>query len=123
MNVGRRGQEKVNSAFGERIKYKNPGKLIFPDGKRKSPALAAFLSLLVGGVGQIYLGQTAFGIMIVIFDVIVGVGTCGVGYIVIMILSVVLAYRDAQRLNNGEPILKWPRLIGGKPSLKKEYKE
>ena len=106
--------EKVNSRFNDRGKYKNPDKLIFPGTKRKSPLLAAFLSFILGGLGQIYLGQTNFGIMIVIIDIVVGLfGTVGIGYVIIMVVSVMWAYRDAQKLNKGEPILKWPR-FGGK---------
>ena len=102
MNVGRRGQETENTEFTEKAKYKNADKLIFPDGKRKSPGLAVFLSFLISGLGQIYLGQIGFAIILFIFGIVAGSGTAGVAYIILWILSMIWAYRDAERLNNGK---------------------
>lgn len=89
--------------------YKNPEKLIFPDGKKRSPGLAVFLSFLLGGLGQIYLGQTNFGILLIVFEIVIGLGaTLGLGYILAMIFSMIWAYQDAVKLNEGKPIMKWP---------------
>lgn len=103
----------------EREKYKNQDKLIFPDGKRKSPVLAGFLSFVVAGVGQIYLGQTRLGVAFIIFALVFGGATAGIGYIIVCVLSIIFASLDAQKLNNGEPIHKWR----GKVRVKKEYRQ
>ena len=120
MNVGRRGQEKVNAEFTERAKYRNPDKLIFPTGKRKSPLLAACLNFLLGGLGQIYIGQVGLGILILIWDIVSAAPTFGFMHIVVIGLSAVGAYQGAKKLNNGEPIYKW-RIFPGQIELK-EYR-
>ena len=89
-------------------KYENQNNLIFPSAKSKSPFIAAFLSFLWGGLGQVYLGQTALGITIMVIDVFAMFITLGVGYFVIMIVSIVLAYKDAKTLESGNPIHAWP---------------
>jgi len=119
MNVGRRGQEKVDIELAEKAKYKNPHKLIFPSGQMKSPLLAACLNLLLGGLGQIYIGQVGLGILILIWDIVSAAPTFGFMHIVVIGLSAVGAYQSARKLNSGEPIYKWSIFSWVKES--KEY--
>lgn len=91
----------------DRKKYKNPHRLIFPDEKKKSTAIAVFLSILVTGLGQIYLGQTSFGIFLLMLGILSAFGTVGVGYVIVWPISIYLAYRDAEILKSGSPIKEW----------------
>ena len=94
------------NVMDDRRKYKNADRLIFPT-KKKYPLLSAVLSLFWGGLGQIYLGQTMMGIVIMAIDIIAIFTTVGVGYFIIMIVSVIYAYKDAKTLQEGKPIHPW----------------
>ncbi|MCP4368671.1 MAG: hypothetical protein GY797_11255 [Deltaproteobacteria bacterium] len=64
--------------------------------------LATVLSfLLLGGVGQMYLGQTKKGIIIIVATVLLS--CVGVGFI-IPLVGAVDAYMMADKLQNGESI-------------------
>ena len=112
-------QDQIPKSNVNRDKYKRPDSLIFPTGKKKSPVLAALSSLVFGGLGQLYLGQINAGVCFIIVEIIAGLPTAGVGYLVPLIASIIYAYNDAEALNSGIPIRKW----GGKGRLKKEYRE
>ncbi len=90
----------------DRRKYKNADRLIFPT-RKKYPWLAAVLSFLFGGLGQVYLGQIMMGIVIMAIDIVAIFTTVGVGYFIIMIASVIYAYKDAKKLEEGKPIHPW----------------
>ena len=85
--------------------------MVSPSGK--SPLAAALLSFfLFGGVGQIYLGQTAKGAAFIgAYVVCVCVlSFVGIGVLLAPILSVVGAidaYLIATRLQNGESVAAW----------------
>jgi TM2 domain-containing membrane protein YozV len=74
--------------------------------QQKNPGLAAVLSALVIGLGQIYNGQIAKGILIfvaaiisaILWFVIIGI----IFSIIIWIYAVYDAYNTAQRINNSE---------------------
>jgi TM2 domain-containing membrane protein YozV len=74
--------------------------------KEKSPELAALLSFLIVGVGQIYNGQVGKGVIILIAAVISGVlWTIGIGVIfsiIIWIYAIYDAYTTAKKINAGE---------------------
>jgi len=75
---------------------------IQPSDPPKNPIIAAILSfLLLGGVGQMYLGQTKKGIIIIVATIILA--CVGVGF-VIPILGAVDAYMMADKLEKGEAI-------------------
>ncbi|MFW6269158.1 MAG: hypothetical protein ACOC4G_03660 [Bacillota bacterium] len=73
---------------------------------KKSPGLAAVLSFLWGGVGQIYNGQIGKGIVIVIiqaintflFSFIIGFIT----FPIVWIWNIYDAYKTAKHINDGK---------------------
>lgn len=75
---------------------------IQPSNPPKNSIIAAILSLLLlGGVGQIYLGQTKKGIIIIVASIVLS--CVGIG-LVIPILGAVDAYLLAEKLKKGESI-------------------
>ena len=75
---------------------------IQPSNPPKNSIIAAILSLLLlEGVGQIYLGQTKKGIIIIVASIILS--CVGIG-LVIPILGAVDAYMLSEKLKNGESI-------------------
>ena len=79
-----------------------------PVAQQKSPVLAALLSFLLVGMGQIYLGQVEKGlcmlgvVLLLIMTVVLG----PVG-IVILLFSVVDAFVLGMKIRNGEAIGDW----------------
>jgi TM2 domain-containing membrane protein YozV len=68
----------------------------------KNPIIAAILSaLLLGGVGQMYLGQTKKGVILIVATIVLS--CVGVG-LVLPILGAVDAYMLADKLQKGQPI-------------------
>jgi len=75
---------------------------IQPSDPPKNPIVAAVLSfILLGGVGQIYLGQTKKGIIIMVVTLILS--CIGIGLIT-WIVGVIDAYIMADKLQKGEAI-------------------
>ena len=75
---------------------------IQPSDPPKNAIVAAILSLiLLGGVGQMYLGQTKKGIIIIVATIILS--CVGIG-LVLPILGAVDAYMLADKLQKGESI-------------------
>ncbi len=75
---------------------------ISPSDPPKNAIIAAILSLLLfGGVGQLYLGQTKKGIILIVGTFVLS--CIGVG-LVIPIVGAVDAYMMADKLVNGETI-------------------
>ena len=75
---------------------------IQPSDPPKSPVVAAVLSLfLLGGAGQIYLGQQKKGIILVVATLLLS--CIGIGF-VIWIVGVIDAYILADKLQKGQPI-------------------
>ena len=75
---------------------------IQPSDPPKNPIIAAVLSLiLLGGVGQIYLGQTKKGIIILVVTLLLS--CVGIGFIT-WIVGIIDAYIMADKLQKGETI-------------------
>lgn len=74
---------------------------IQPSTPPKNPIVAAILSFLFGGVGQLYLGQTKKGVILIVVTVITW--CLFVGWIV-QILGAIDAYMLADKLQKGEAI-------------------
>jgi TM2 domain-containing membrane protein YozV len=67
--------------------------------REKSPIIAAILSFLLAGVGEMYAGKMRRGIVILLAGVILAAISMGVGYFLIWLLSIY----DAYKLAKGEP--------------------
>lgn len=70
--------------------------------QQKNPVLAAILSLIIVGLGQIYNGQTVKGIIFFLAAVIIGL--TGIGLIISFIIwlyAMYDAYNTAQQINDG----------------------
>ena len=75
---------------------------ISPSDPPKNAILAAILSLLLlGGVGQIYLGQTKKGVILIVATLILS--CVGIG-LIIPVLGAIDAYMMADKLQKGETI-------------------
>ncbi|KPK04852.1 MAG: hypothetical protein AMJ56_16725 [Anaerolineae bacterium SG8_19] len=75
---------------------------IQPSDPPKNAILAAILSLLLlGGVGQIYLGQTKKGVILIVATLILS--CIGIG-VLIPIVGAIDAYMMADKLQKGETI-------------------
>ena len=76
---------------------------IEPTDPPKNPVLAAVLSfLLLGGVGQMVLGQNKKGILIIVATLVL-IPCAGVGFIV-PVVGAIDAFVLGQKLKNGESI-------------------
>jgi TM2 domain-containing membrane protein YozV len=69
----------------------------------KNPVLAAILSLIISGVGQIYNGQWKKGILILVVTIIVAL-LFGLLSLIVVVYAMYDAYTTAQKINNGEPV-------------------
>lgn len=89
-------KEAVNRMFNSTMQ-------IQPSDPPKNPIVAAILSfLLLGGVGQIYLGQQKKGIILIVVTVLL---YCAFGLgVIVNILGAIDAYMLADKLQKGQPI-------------------
>ena len=71
--------------------------------------LAAVMSFLVPGLGQIYLGQVAKGLFFLAL-IFIGPITGGLSHIVLAIYAAMEAFSLAKRRRAGEPITSWGTL-------------
>lgn len=78
----------------------------------KSVGLVLILSILLPGLGQMYLGQTQAGLGFIIISVVLGTFlTLGTGYVVAIFLTMFWGYRDVKKFNNGKRIHKWAKSV------------
>lgn len=109
------GKQEICIKCGCRLKSLSKGgnlnidaqEMVYPSNPPKNPWLAAFLSLCIVGVGQIYLGQTLKGIAWFIGGVILAVISSGILGPVILIAAIIDAYRIGKKLAEGSPVGKW----------------
>jgi TM2 domain-containing membrane protein YozV len=79
-----------------------------PAAPPKSPVLAALLSFLLVGMGQIYLGQVEKGLcMLAVVLLLVMTVVLGPIGIVILLINVVDAFVIGMRMRDGKQIGKW----------------
>ena len=72
---------------------------------QKSPALAAILSFfLLGGTGQLYLGQWKKGVVLIAATLFTGPMFL---FIIVGIIGLLDAYGTAKKINNGETVTDW----------------
>lgn len=78
-----------------------------PVQQAKNPTLAALLSCLVPGLGQLYNGQTTKGIVIILANIALGVITGGVSAVAILIVAIIDALKIAEKINRGATVGEW----------------
>jgi len=64
---------------------------------RKDPILACLLSLLLAGIGHIYLGQTFKGLVVLVIAIAVGIPTRGIAAIPVTAWAMYDAYKTAKK--------------------------
>ena len=70
----------------------------------KNPILAAFLSFLIPGLGEIYVGKISMGILLIILSFILSTATivfsifAGILYIIIWLYAIYDSYNSAESL-------------------------
>lgn len=72
------------------------------DDTRKDPTLACLLTLLLAGIGHIYVGQTRKGLLILALGIVLGVFTWGIAYVVLCVWAMFDAYGAAKKMNRRE---------------------
>ena len=82
------------------------GEMVFPTHPPKAPTLMAILSFLVPGLGQMVLGQTAKGIVLLVAGLVLGITTC-FGGLVIWGVAIVDAHQIGTKLQSGRPVWQW----------------
>ena len=83
----------------------NTQNLVMPSGK--SAGLATFLSCLITGLGEVYLGQTMKGLAMFAGALVIGGLTGGVLAPVIWIVTMVDAYKIGKKLEAGQCVQQW----------------
>lgn len=79
-----------------------------PIDQRKSPGLAALLSFLLVGMGQIYLGQVEKGLCLlaVVLLLVLSTAMSPLG-VIILFLNVLDAFLLARRVGRGQQVKRW----------------
>jgi TM2 domain-containing membrane protein YozV len=90
---------------GVRLRGNSGSKLI--SGGNKSVTLAWILSLLLPGVGQIYLGQVVKGIAMIAGGIILTAITGGLAGIVVWFVGVFDAIKIGRKLEAGKSVGEW----------------
>lgn len=79
---------------------------------QKSPGIAAVLSVLIPGLGHIYIGEITKGVLMIVLAVVFAILTLFlIGfllYFVLWIYGIVDAYRGAERYNRAHPAMPQP---------------
>ena len=80
---------------------------IMPSDPPKDPVIAFVLSLIIIGMGQVYLGQVAKGLVLLACAIFLGFATFGVAAVIIYVISAVDVYKIGQKLKSGTSIGQW----------------
>ena len=73
----------------------------------KSSTTALILSCLITGLGQIYLGQTIKGLVLLISSFVISGITLGFGWPILWIVAMVDAHMIGNKLASGQPVRQW----------------
>ncbi|MFA0782122.1 hypothetical protein, partial [Fervidibacter sacchari] len=73
----------------------------------KNPVVAGLLSFLIVGLGQIYNGQVAKGLVLLVSAIVLGVLTACIGWLVVAVVSIVDAVMIAKKLQQGQAVGEW----------------
>ncbi|MGO8748919.1 MAG: hypothetical protein ACLQNE_23385 [Thermoguttaceae bacterium] len=69
--------------------------------------MACLLSLVIVGLGQMLLGQTIKGVVMLIAAMVLGVLTVGLAIVVVWPVSAIDAYMIAKKLREGKSVGEW----------------
>jgi TM2 domain-containing membrane protein YozV len=83
------------------------GTVIEPSDPPKKAFIALLLSMVVVGVGQMYLGQVFKGLSIFIAAVMMAIVTMGVAALAVWIVAMIDAYIIGKKLERGQPVRRW----------------
>ena len=83
------------------------GKMITPSGSTKSPTTATILSCLIVGVGQMYLGQSLKGVVMLAAAIVLGFFTFGLLSLPIWIAGMIDANKIGKKLQAGRSVGEW----------------
>ena len=75
--------------------------------QQKSAGLAQILSCLIPGLGQIYNGQVAKGIVLIIANITISSATFGITALIFLIIAIVDAGKIANKINAGQQVGDW----------------
>ena len=107
-------QQQNHYSQPQNFMYGQPDNLVYPSSLSLEPALAALLSAVIVGLGQMVNGQLEKGIILMfvgyISVTIVSLLTCGFGLImfpVLLTVSAIDAYKCAEKLQSGQCIEKY----------------
>ena len=81
--------------------------LVHPSNPPKSATTALILSCLIVGVGQLYLGQTVKGVVLLVGSMFLGVATGFLLSPVFWIVGMVDAHAIGNKLASGKPVGQW----------------
>ena len=81
--------------------------LVHPSTPPKSSTTALILSCLITGLGQIYLGQTIKGLVLLISSFVISGITLGFGWPILWIVAMVDAHMIGNKLASGQPVRQW----------------
>lgn len=89
-------------------RYGDPARqdLVMPSVPPRDPAVMAILSAVVPGLGQLILGQTVKGIVLLVLALGLWRIICA-GSLAVWIVAIVDAYQIAVKLRNGQPVKQW----------------
>lgn len=115
-NRQQNGYNKQQNPYSQQQNFMcgQPDNLVYPSSLSLEPALAALLSIVIVGLGQMINGQLEKGLILMfvgyISVTIVSLLTCGFGLImfpVLLTVSAIDAYKCAEKLQSGQCIEKY----------------
>jgi hypothetical protein len=108
--------QRFSSFNGEASSFNRDDSKIYPSNPPRSPHLA-WLNLFGPGLAQVVYGKTSLGVAGIVLTHVISffsyfpipllTTVCGVAYLVLLIASIVDAYKTAAALRNGLAVSKW----------------
>ena len=96
-----------DSAVGVTFTVGAAGPRFIPAKPTASPWIAAMLSMLLIGLGQMSVGQVRKGVAVLVGGIVLSVLTLGIAALVIMPVAAIDAYKIADKLRRGRPVGAW----------------
>jgi hypothetical protein len=108
--------QRFSSFAGEASSFNRDDSKIYPSNPPRSPHLA-WLNLFGPGLAQVVYGKTSLGVAGIVLTHVISffsyfpipllTTVCGIAYLVLLITSIVDAYKTAAALRNGLSVGKW----------------